>query len=250
MFMDACDQAPLILLKMQDSKLLRFCWSSFSRWGRERCAFYFCHKGGQYFVYFCIWPVASPAPQIIQDTWPTIANIPLTLMFMMWSTVCRYSIWTIWLPSHRTYTFTNQCQYFTIISSISEYDHKCETKNVELEFGTDRCSQIWCNRQVDRYESGLGLPSVTRSGFWTGLEPNRPVYVVQTPTAARLLPPVANTIEYWRVDSHSQVIEKFEEALSVLIPSKRLSVSSKGSRSSFKCPATLTPICWHLIYYF
>ena len=60
LFMDACDQAPLILLKMQDPESLTLRWRSFSRWGRERFACLFCNKGGQYFVYDCIWPVTPP----------------------------------------------------------------------------------------------------------------------------------------------------------------------------------------------
>jgi len=60
MCMDACDQVPLILPKMQDPKSLMLCWRSFSRWGRECFTSFFCNKGGQYFVYDCFWPVAPP----------------------------------------------------------------------------------------------------------------------------------------------------------------------------------------------
>jgi len=51
------------------------------------------------------------------------------------------------------------------------------------------------------------------------------------------------------VDCSSRVIEWFEEALSVVIPSKRLSVSSKPSRTSFKCMASRAPVCWLLTYH-
>jgi len=48
------------------------------------------------------------------------------------------------------------------------------------------------------------------------------------------------------VDCSSCVIELFEEALSLVIPSKWLSVSSKRSSTSFKCTAGLAPVCWPL----
>jgi len=50
-----------------------------------------------------------------------------------------------------------------------------------------------------------------------------------------------------RVVHNLPVFEKFEVVLSAVIPSKRLSVSSKRSRTSFKCPASCTPVCWQLI---
>jgi len=47
-FMDACNQAPLIVPKMQDQKLLTLCWRSFSGFGREREYAQFANQGGQY----------------------------------------------------------------------------------------------------------------------------------------------------------------------------------------------------------
>jgi len=70
-----------------------------------------------------------------------------------------------------------------INSSISECDHKYETRNAKLEIGTDGSSQTWRNPRVDGYGSGFGPPRVSMSGFWTVLEPNRPVFAVQTRTA-------------------------------------------------------------------
>jgi len=78
-------------------------------------------------------------------------------------------------------------------SSISEYDQKCEIRNAEPEIGTDGSSQTRWNPQVQVYRSGFGPPTVSRLGFWTGLEPNRPVFAVQTRTAGGLPGPVANT---------------------------------------------------------
>jgi len=88
---------------------------------------------------------------------------------------------------------TYQCQYFTINSSISECDHKYETRNAEPEIGTDGSSQSRRNPRVDGYGSGLGQPRGSGSGFWTVLEPNRPVFAVQSRTAGGLPGPVANT---------------------------------------------------------
>ena len=88
---------------------------------------------------------------------------------------------------------TYQCQYFTINSSISECDHKYETRNAEPEIGTDGSSQTWRNLPVDGYGSGVGLPRVSGSGFLMVLEPNRPGFAVQTRTAGGLPGPVANT---------------------------------------------------------
>jgi len=47
--------------------------------------------------------------------------------------------------------------------------------------------------RVDGYGSGFGPPRVCRSGFWTVLELNRPVFAVQTRTAGGLPGPIADT---------------------------------------------------------
>jgi hypothetical protein len=46
-----------------------------------------------------------------------------------------------------------------------------------------------------------------------------------------------------------QVIEQFQEGSSVVIPSKRLSVSLNRSRTSFKYTSSLAPVCWPLTYH-
>ena len=51
------------------------------------------------------------------------------------------------------------------------------------------------------------------------------------------------------VDCSSRVIEQCEEAVSVVIPSKQPSVSSKRSNTSFKCTASLAPVCWPFTYH-
>jgi hypothetical protein len=86
-----------------------------------------------------------------------------------------------------------QWRYFTINSSISECDHKCETRNAEPEIGTDGSSQTRRNPRVDWYRSAFGSPRVSGTGFWMGLELNWPVFAVQTRTAGGLPGPVANT---------------------------------------------------------
>jgi len=93
----------------------------------------------------------------------------------------------------RKRTVTYHGQYFTINSRISECDHKCETRNAEPEIGTDGSSQTRRNPQVDGYGSRFGPPRVCGSGFWPVLEPNRPVFAVQTRTAGGLPGPVANS---------------------------------------------------------
>jgi hypothetical protein len=50
------------------------------------------------------------------------------------------------------------------------------------------------------------------------------------------------------VDCSSQVIKRFDEVLSFVIPSKWPSVCSKRSRSSLKCMASLALVCWTLTY--
>ena len=83
--------------------------------------------------------------------------------------------------------------FFMIHSSMSEWDHKCETRNAELEIGTDGSSQTWRDPRVDGYGSGFCSPRVSGSGFCPGLELNRPVFAVQIWTAGELPGPVANT---------------------------------------------------------
>jgi len=117
----------------------------------------------------------------------------LTLIFRMWlgAWVCLFC--TSRRLIRRKWPVTYQCWYFTIHSSISECDHKCETWNAEPKIGTNGSSQTRGNPRVDGYGSAFGLPRVSRSGFWPGLEPNRPVFVVRTRTAGGFPGPVANT---------------------------------------------------------
>jgi len=162
-FMDAFDQAPLILSKMQDQISLTLCWRS--------------------------------------------VDALLTLIFQMWLGAWVSVFCTSRRLIRRKWTVTYLCQYFTISSSISECDHKCETRNAEPEIGPDGSSQTRRNSQVDGYGPWFGLPRVSRSGSWPGLEPNRPSLVVQSRTAGGLPGPVANTICYWPKGAQIQSIE-------------------------------------------
>jgi len=74
-----------------------------------------------------------------------------------------------------------------------------ETWNAETEIGTDGSSQSRQTVWVDGYRSGFGPPRGSKSGFWMGLECNRPVFAVQTRTAGRLPGPVADTswVQKW-----------------------------------------------------
>ena len=68
-----------------------------------------------------------------------------------------------------------------------------KTRNAELEIRPNRSSQTWYNPQVNGYGARFGPPKGSGSGFWTVLEPNRTVVLVQTWTAGGLPGPVANT---------------------------------------------------------
>jgi len=121
----------------------------------------------------------------------------------------------------RKQTVTYHGQYFTINSRISECDHKCETRNAEPEIGTNGSGQTRRNLRVDGYGSGFCPPRVCGSGFWTVLEPHRPVFAVQTRTAGGLPGPIANTRHQYH-------------ALRCILPSYRsFTVSSSDSARAF-----------------
>jgi len=73
----------------------------------------------------------------------------------------------------------------------------CETQNVKPAIQTDGSSQIRQTPRVVGFGSGLGLPRSRCSGFWTGLEPNQPLCVVNTRTAGGLSRQVANTTQHY-----------------------------------------------------
>jgi len=67
------------------------------------------------------------------------------------------------------------------------------TRNEKLEIGPDRSSQTQRNPRVNMYGARLRPPRSSGPGFWTVLEPNRTVFLVQTQTAGGLPRPVANS---------------------------------------------------------
>jgi len=81
-----------------------------------------------------------------------------------------------------------------------------KTRNAEPDIGTDGSGQTRQNPRVDEYGSRFGPPRLSGSGFWTVLEPNRPVFAGQTWTAGRLPGPIANTI------SRGGIVFGYEEA--------------------------------------
>ena len=117
----------------------------------------------------------------------------LTLICRMWLGAWVWLFCTSRRLIRRKWTVTYQCQYFTINSSIAECDNKYETRNAEPEIGTDGSCQTRRDPRVDGYGSGFAPPRVSGLGFWTLLEPNRPVFAVPTRTAGGLPGLVANT---------------------------------------------------------
>jgi len=185
-----CNLSPPWLPMIHDQQSLTLLWHSFSWWGMEGIAICFAYTGSQKFLYNWLHPIGGV---ISHDAWPKIVDAPLTLIFMTWLGAWVFLFCTSRRLIHRKWTVMYQCQYFTTKSSVSECDHKWETRNTEPEIGTDRSSQTWRNLQDDGYGSEFGPPRVCGSGFWTGLEPNRQIFAVQTQTAGRLPGPVANT---------------------------------------------------------
>jgi len=81
-----------------------------------------------------------------------------------------------------------------------------ETWYAELDIESDGSSHTRQKQWVDGYLSGFGLPIVSGSCFWAGLEPNRPIFPVQTRTAGGLPGPVANAI-----CKQSLVVDRFHK---------------------------------------
>jgi len=69
-------------------------------------------------------------------------------------------------------------------------------QNAEREIGTNGSRQPWQNPWVDGYGSRFAQPRGSRSGFWTGLELNQPVFTVWTRTPGEFPGPVANSSQW------------------------------------------------------
>jgi len=149
------------------------------------------YKGCHILLYGWLW---SRTTHITEDARPNIVDSLLMLIFRMWLGAWVFLFCTSRRLIRRKWTVTYRFWYFTINSSVSECNHKCETRNAEPEIGTDASSQTQRNLQVHGYGSGFGPPSICGSDFWTGLEPNWPVFAVRTWTTGGLPEPVASTI--------------------------------------------------------
>jgi len=126
-----------------------------------------------------------------------------------------------------------------INSSISECNHKYETRNAKPEIGTDGSSQTRQNPQVDGYRSGFGLRRVSASGFRTVLEPNRPIFAVHTRTAGGLAGPIANTTPLLLVDPLLHCLQSpYEQVPTGTLPGNSFWLMHRSS-SSF---LTLAPV--------
>jgi hypothetical protein len=145
------------------------------------------------FPYECSW---SSSTHITEDARPNIVDAQLTLIFRMWLGPLECLFCSSRRLIRRKWTEEYNGQYFTIVSSVYECVHKCETRNAEPESGTDGSSQPRRNPRVDQYGSRFGLARVSGSGCWPGLELNWPGFVVQTQTAGGLSGPIANTTHW------------------------------------------------------
>ena len=85
--MDACNQVPLILPKMQDQKSLTLRWCSLWKWGSKGIAVCSANTSGQKVVYDWLQPISGV---ITQDARPKIIDAPLTLIFMNGLGVFRF----------------------------------------------------------------------------------------------------------------------------------------------------------------
>ena len=88
----------------------------------------------------------------------------------------------------RTFIYTLRSTVWYLNATINR-----ATWNAKPEIGPDGSDQTRRNLRVDRYGATFGQPTTSRSGFWTVLEPNWKVFVVQPRNAGGLPGPVAHT---------------------------------------------------------
>jgi len=87
MYIDHNSHIVLWLTMMEGQQVLMLHWRPFSSRGREHFTFSVSYQGGQYIVYDCLQAVAA---QITHDTWSTIVDTLLILIFMMGQRGYRY----------------------------------------------------------------------------------------------------------------------------------------------------------------
>jgi len=185
-----CDHAPLRLGKMRDRKLLTLHWLSFSRWGRYHVGSSFAFQGGQYLSYDYPQPIAT---QIIQDARPKIVDAPLTLISRIGQGVCLSIFWLYrWpvCPQKQWHTSVNILQ---LTVGYLTWTINRTSRNAVPEIELDGSWQTYRNPQVNGNSYGFGLTRISGSGFWTGIERIRPVFLIWTVTAGLLPWPIAIT---------------------------------------------------------
>jgi len=86
MIMGVCCCSALQLSMMQDQKSLTLCWHSFLGGGSDIVAALCAHEGGQYCDYGFM---LTHSTVNVQDEWPEIRDVPLTLISRMGQRACR-----------------------------------------------------------------------------------------------------------------------------------------------------------------
>ena len=176
---EVCNHAPGILPKMRNLKLLTLIWCSFSRWGRERVTSAFSNEGGQYLSYDYLQPMAT---LITQDARPKIVDAPLTLRWHSFPGWGRERLSTYF--GHKGGQYIQKEQWHMIINIlrlILRYQNPTTNRtirNATPEIGPDGASETRRNPWVDGYGARFRPSRSSRSGFWTGLEPNQSVFPV------------------------------------------------------------------------
>jgi len=106
-----------------------------------------------------------------------------------------------------------------------------------LSFTPTCCSRSWASQDLVQPCTPRVLMNAPKAS-WTTCAMHCMWFLI----AGHLIPDASG------VDWRFRVFEWFEEALSVVIPSERALVSSKWSRTSFQCMASLAPVGWPLTY--
>jgi len=179
---EACNHAPLRLPKLQDLKSLTLIWRSFSWWGRGRVASAFAYKGGQFLSYDYLQPMPA---LITQDGWPEIIDALLRLISRMGQGAFLY---VFWAPRRPVHPKKQQRTILNILRLTVGYLNGTidrPVRSVNPEIGPDGSSQTRRKAWVYGYGARFGPPRSSGSDFWTILEPNRTVFLVQTQSAGR-----------------------------------------------------------------
>jgi len=187
---EVCNQAPLLLPKMRDLESLTLMWRSFSRWGKEGVSSALALKEANTSVMTSCnqWPLWLPRMQDLKL---------LTLRWRSFLGSGKECLTTYF--EHKGGQFIEKEYWGTIVGIVQltvrylNATINTTTWNAKPQIGPNGSNQTWQNPRVDGYRAVSGPPRSSGSGFWTVLEPNRTVFLVQTQTAGRLPGPIANT---------------------------------------------------------